>query len=47
MAGIIKDKTKIRDVAHSVLFVALALVSFIMILWVVTSFVTIILTARF
>ena len=47
MAGIRKERTRARDVVFSALSVALALVTFIIILWVVTAVVTILLSARF
>ena len=47
MAGIKKEKARLRDVVFSALSVALALVTFIIILWVVTSVVTIALRAKF
>ena len=47
MAGIKKERTRVRDVVFSALSVALALVTFIIILWVVTAVVTIALSARF
>ena len=47
MAGIKKERTRVRDIVFSALSVALALVTFIIILWVVTAVVTIALSARF
>ena len=47
MAGIKKEKARFRDVVFSALSVALALVTFIIILWVVTAVVTILLSAKF
>ena len=42
-----KERTKVKDVVFSAAAVALALVTFIIILWVVTALVTIVLSARF
>ena len=47
MPGIKKERTRVRDIVFSGLSVALALVTFIIILWVVTAVVTIALSARF
>ena len=47
MAGIKKERTRMRDIVFSAFSVALALVTFVIILWVVTSLVTIFLSARF
>ena len=47
MPSIKKERARGRDVVFSALSVALALVTFIIILWVVTAVVTIALSARF
>ena len=47
MPSIKKERARVRDVVFSALSVALALVTFIIILWVVTAVVTIALSARF
>ena len=46
MDGIKKERTRVRDIVFSAFSVALALVSLVIILWVVTALVTILLSAR-